>query len=88
MTYLRAFRITIGLNTYEIAELLGCSQPSISMAEREVACKNIAVRETEFLDKVYNVLSEAEKKEVSAIAASLCQWDSKKGVYRTAVASV
>lgn len=42
MTRLRVLRMAMGLTQYEIADLLECSQTSISFAERNVGCEAIA----------------------------------------------
>lgn len=73
MTEARAMRMAIGITTYEMADLIDCSQASISKAEREVGCRKIFLKEMRFLNEVFNVLDPSEKVDVKTIAYSLMQ---------------
>lgn len=73
MTEARAMRMAMGITTYEMADLIDCSQGSISKAEREIGCHKIFLKEMRFLNDVFNVLDPSEKADVKTIAYSLMQ---------------
>lgn len=85
MTRLRALRMAMGLTTYEIADLLECSQTSISFAERNVGCGAIAKKEEEFLYSCVNVLSNVEKYDIDHIMSWLIEWDDSKDKRRARI---
>lgn len=85
MTRLRALRMAMGLTSYEMAELLGCCQASISVAERNLGCGSIAKKEEEFLYSCVNVLSNDEKTEIIGIVAWLTKWDNDKAKHKARI---
>ena len=56
----RQIREALGLSQYDMAELLDCSQPTVSRAERGLSEKNLCA-ELEFLLKVIDVLDGPDK---------------------------
>ena len=67
-TVCRAFRIALGLSQYDMADLLECSQSSISRAEaNHSAYSKILDKEFEFMSKVLAVLDQDDKDAIGAV---------------------
>ena len=88
MTQLRSMRMALGITTYEMADLIEVSQSSISKAERDLSCKNVADKETEFITKVFGVLDANEQIEVLQIAQSLIKRDIVKDRISASISEV
>ena len=84
MTVIRAKRKALGLTTYDMAELLNCTQSSISKAERDKGCPNLAKAELDFLERVYAVLSNEDRVLVDYLERSLLSLDDRKDYLKLA----
>lgn len=88
MTQLRSMRMALGITTYEMADLIEVSQSSISKAERDLSCTNVADKEAEFITKVFGVLDANEQIEVLQIAQSLIRRDIVKDRISASISEV